>query len=227
MRVLVVEDEDLLAEFLKRSLTKAGHDVDYAPNGEIAFHKITTRVYDVVVLDIIIPYKNGLEVCREARELGIKTPIIILSSQDAEASRIDGLDAGADDYMIKPFSYPELEARLRALNRRPKEIIDDVIEIDGVTFDGTNRKITFQGNVLDLRSKAYRLVEYMMRNAGRVMTREEIFENVWGVSAVNASNRVDVCVAEVRAKINKDFIRTVHGLGYTVGKSGDEQIKFE
>lgn len=216
MRVLLVEDEDLLAEFLKRSLTKAGHDVDHAADGIMASEKINSKIYDVVILDIILPKKNGLDVCRDARKQNIKTPILILSSQDAETARIQGLDAGADDYMVKPFSHKELEARLRALHRRPAEIVSDEITLGQVTFSSATHKVSLAGREVSLRSKEFALLEFLIRNSNRVVPREEIFVHVWGVSAENASNRVDACVKEIRTKLGKDLIKTIHGTGYAI-----------
>lgn len=218
MHILLVEDEELLAEYLKRSLAKAGHEVDYAPDGQIAYDKVTAKSYDVVILDIILPKKNGLDVCREARQKGVKTPIIILSSQDAEVARVAGLDVGADDYMIKPFSYPELEARLRALFRRPKEILSDRIEVGPIAYSATQHKVWKNNKEVELRSKEFALLEFLIRNPGRALTREELFDSVWGVSAENASNRVDVCVKEIRIKLGKDIIKTVHGVGYALNE---------
>lgn len=216
MRILLVEDEDLLAEYLRLSLTKSGYDVDYAADGLMATEKLHTKPYDVVVLDIILPKKSGIEVCKDARLIGIQTPILILSSQDSEASRITGLDVGADDYMVKPFSYPELEARLRALYRRPKEIISDTITVGDVTFSSQMHRIWKGGHEVTLRAKEFALLEFMLRNINRVISREEIFQNVWGVQSINASNRVDACVKEIRNKLGKDIIRTLHGTGYAV-----------
>ncbi len=215
MHILLVEDEELIAEYLKRSLSKAGHEIDYAPDGQIAYDKLTTKTYDIVILDIILPKKNGLDVCREAREQGIKTPIIVLSSQDSENARVDGLDAGADDYMVKPFSYAELEARLRALFRRPKELLNDRIVAGDVAFSSAQHKVWLHDKEVALRVKEFALLEYLIRNKNCAVSREAIFSNVWGVSAENASNRVDACVKEVRNKLGKDSIKTVHGIGYT------------
>ena len=216
MRILLVEDEDLLAEFLKRSLIKSGHSVDCASDGLIASEKINSKTYDVIILDIILPRKNGLDVCRDARRQKVKTPILILSSQDAETSRIQGLDAGADDYMIKPFSTKELEARLRALHRRLPQIVSEEIPIGHVIFNATTRRVSLDGKEVELRSKEFALLEFLVRNENRVVPREEIFINVWGVSAENASNRVDACVKELRTKLGKNIIRTAHGIGYAI-----------
>ena len=216
MHVLVAEDDDLLAGYLRLSLRKAGHVVDSVFEGNSAERNILTRRYDVIVLDILLPYKNGLDICQHVRSQGITTPIIILSSQDSEDSRINGLDAGADDYMTKPFSFPELEARMRALLRRPKLILDENFKYKSVRICFNRHKIWVADTEILLRAKEFAVIEYLVRNKDRIITREELLNNIWGIHAENASNRVDACVKEIRSKLGKDMIRTVHGTGYAL-----------
>ncbi len=214
MRILLVEDEELVAEFLKRSLKKAGHEVDYAGDGDVAYQKASNKAYDAVVLDIVLPKRSGIDVCRQVRADGVTTPIIILSSMETEAQRVGGLDAGADDYMIKPFSYRELEARLRALHRRPVAMLEDSLSAGPITVNNTQHKVYLDNIEVELRNKEYLLLEYMIRHRDRVIPREEILHTLWGVSIENASNRVEACVKELRNKLGKDVIKTVHKTGY-------------
>ena len=218
MRILLVEDEQIVAQYLKSSVKKSGHEVDYAPDGNIGHEKALSKGYDVIILDIILPYMSGLEICKATREAGIETPIIILSSMESEKSRVKGLDVGADDYMIKPFSYPELEARLRALYRRPRQIITDELKINDISVNLDLREIKVDGKTIELRAKEFDLLVYLMRNSERVIPREELFNNVWGVNFENASNRVDSAIKEIRRKIGKDKIKTVTKSGYKIIK---------
>jgi DNA-binding response OmpR family regulator len=214
MRILLVEDEHLVAEYLKRSLVKAGHDVDYAADGQVAYSKAHKKTYDVIILDIILPKLTGIEVCRRIRSEGVRTPVIMLTSMDAEKSRVDGLDSGADDYMVKPFSFLELEARLRALIRRPDIIIDDEISFNTIRMSQKKHLVWLDDIEVELRSKEFAVLQYLIINQQRVVSRDELLARVWGINPENASNRADACIKELRNKLGKDVIETVHTVGY-------------
>ncbi len=218
MRVLIVDDEELVLEFLERSLKLDKYIVDKASNGLDAYEKALKNNYDVVVLDVIMPMRNGLDVCRDLRKAGVHTPIIILTSRDSRESRIEGLDAGADDYLIKPFSYHELEARLRALSRRPRPMQPDILRVGPLSLDPAKKLILLDDEVLNLRPKEYALLGYLMRNAGKVISREDLLMNVWMIPASNASNRLEVCMYHIRGKVNAkgQILTTIRGYGYMV-----------
>lgn len=220
MRILVVDDEELVVEFLKRSLRFDKHIVDVAYNGQTGFQKALQHSYDVIVLDVVMPHKDGLTTCRDLRKAGIHTPILMLTSRVAESERIAGLDSGADDYLAKPFSYDELMARLRALTRRPPAVIAPELRVGTLWLDPI-KKVIYQGNEpLDLRPKEYALLEYLMRHPGKVISREEFLRDVWYISAHNASNRLEVCIHNIRTKVNAQtngaILKTIRGYGYVL-----------
>lgn len=221
MKVLVVDDEVMLIEYLKRSLSADGYTVDSAVDGAEAYKKGSSNRYDAIVLDVIMPAKSGLEVCRELRDSGIRTPIIILSSRDTEEAKVEGLEAGADDYMIKPFGYTELDARLKALSRRANDHLADALEMGELILDHTSRKVTKAGKVINLRPKEYSLLRCLMLNEGNAVSKAHILHTVWGVSVQNASTRLQVCVKSLREKIGSGDgsgpeIKNIRGFGYII-----------
>lgn len=218
MRVLVIDDEEVILEFLARSLSAERHTVDVARDGIEGAQRAMKQPQDVIILDVMMPHKSGLEVCRELRAANIHTPIILLTSLDGEAARIEGLDAGADDYLTKPFSYGELSARVRALARRPHRTLRPVIRVGRLQLDTAHYEIALNGRALTLRPKEYALIEYLMRHPDRVVTKEELLRSVWSVSSLNASNRLEVCIHHLRDKLNVEgeveILHTVRGYGY-------------
>ncbi len=220
MRVLVVEDEELILEFLKRSLKADKKDVDVATNGADGYKKAMLHSYDAIVLDVMMPIKNGLDVCRDLRREGNVTPIIFLSSRGSESARVQGLDAGADDYMAKPFSYKELNARLRAITRRPSTSLGAKLVVGDVVLDSARHIATRGKRNLVLRPKEFALLEYLMQNPGTVLTREQLLRKIWGVSQENSSNRLEVYVRHLRTKLTladeDQMIYTVRGKGYKI-----------
>ena len=218
MRVLVVEDDEYILEYLKRALARDKHTVDAAADGAIGFDKALSRTHDLVILDVVLPRKDGLSICSELRELGYKTPILILSSQDSHDARIRGLDMGADDYLVKPFSYEELAARMRALTRRPNKLLPPTLKIDDLVLDPVKQEVTMAKKQVKLRPKEYVLLEYLMRNSNQAIAREELLQKVWGIGAANTSNRLDVYIRHLRSKIDdhrkEKLIKTVRGKGY-------------
>lgn len=216
MRVLIADDEDLLLELLERSLKLDKYVVDTAKDGKEALEKSMNNNYDVILADVIMPEMNGLQVCRELRRNNIHTPIIMLTSKSGEPACIAGLDAGADDYVTKPFRYHELEARIRAVARRPKKVEAEQIIVGPLALDQIKKVISLHGEPIVLRPKEFALLEYLIRNANQVISKEDLLQNVWRISATNASNRLEVCMYHIRTKVNADkqILKTVRGYGY-------------
>lgn len=214
MRILVVEDEASLAAMLRQSLTEAGHAVDVAESGEAALEWVDLAHYDAIVLDVMLPGIDGLDVCRRLRQWQVPAPILLLTAKDTVEDRVAGLDAGADDYLIKPFALAELTARLRALARRPAMPLDTVLEVGDVRLDPAERRVWHDGTELRLPNKEFRVLEVLLRHANRVVTRTAIAEYVWDYDFPNSSNVIDVHIRALRDKLGTDRIRTVRGLGY-------------
>ena len=214
MRILVVEDEELIAEALQRYLMRSGHSVDHQKDGLTALQTILSSDYDVIILDVVLPNIHGYEICRRVRAHGIATPILMLSSLDAESSRVRGLNVGADDYLVKPFSYKELEARLKALYRRPNMLNVRSEIVRHLEVDMSHKRVTKDNIEVVLRNKEYLLLVYLMRHRGTAVSREELLLSIWGIAPENSSNRVDACVKSLRSKIGKSYITTVPKVGY-------------
>lgn len=218
MRILLAEDDYRIANFVSKGLRENSYAVDIVNNGEDALYQISISDYDLIILDVMMPLKDGFEVCRELRESGNKTPILLLTARDAVEDRISGLDFGADDYLVKPFEFGELLARLRALLRRSSEIRPPKIIIADLEIDTISQKVSRGGNEILLTAKEYALLEYLAREKGKVIGREEISTHVWDESFDVFSNSIEVYVNRLRAKIDKDFsvqlIQTRRGAGY-------------
>ena len=218
MRILVVEDESRLADLLRRGLTEEGHAVDVAATGEEALDWVEAALHDAIVLDVMLPGISGLDVCRQVRRGRRSTPILLLTARDAVADRVAGLDAGADDYLVKPFAFAELLARLRALARRPAEALDAVLTSGDLRLDPATHKAWRAGREVALSSKEFRLLELLLRNRGRVLTRAMIAEHVWGYDFLNETNVIDVHIRALRRKLDDPYpgglIETVRGVGY-------------
>ncbi len=222
MYILVVEDERRLAQVVRRVLEEEGHTVDLAHDGEDGLAMATDGSHDVIVLDILLPGIDGFEVCRSLRRERIDTPILLLTALDSIDDRVRGLDAGADDYLPKPFAFQELLARLRALGRRKVQTREPtLLEVDGLTLDLRRRRAQRDGGVIELSPKEFSLLEFMMRNQGRVVTRTQILDHIWGYDYATDSNLVDVYMAYLRRKVDsgngRKLIRTVRGVGYALG----------
>ncbi len=218
MRVLVVEDEVKMAGLLKRGLEEEGYAVDVARTGSDAVWAGSETPYDAVVLDVMLPDLDGFEVCRQLRAGGHWAPVLMLTARQAVADRVAGLDAGADDYLTKPFSFSELFARLRALIRRGVGERPAVLRTGDLTLDPASRKVVRGDAVVDLTAKEFALLEYFMSRAGEVLTRSRILEHVWDFGYDGDSNVVDVYVRYLREKIDRPFrrdsIETIRGSGY-------------
>jgi DNA-binding response OmpR family regulator len=218
-----VEDERRLAELVRRVLEEEGHTVDVAHDGEEGLQMALEGTHDVIVLDIMLPGINGLDVCKSIRANRVDTPVLLLTALDSVDDRVRGLDTGADDYLPKPFAFQELMARLRALSRRRVHPRDpQELSVDDLTLDLRRRRAQRDGRTIELSPKEFSLLEYFMRNEGHVVTRAQILDHLWGYDFATDSNLVDVYVAYLRRKVDKDtknnLIRTVRGVGYALGK---------
>lgn len=218
MRVLVVEDEVKMAGLLRRGLEEEGYAVDVAGTGSEALWLGTENPYDAVILDVMLPDVDGFEVCRQLREDGRWAPVLMLTAMDTVPDRVAGLDAGADDYLTKPFSFGELFARLRALLRRGARERPAVLRTGDLALDPATRRVARGTRTIELTSKEFALLEYFMRHPGEVLTRTRILEHVWDFAYDGDSNVVDVYVRYLREKIDRPFkldsIQTVRGTGY-------------
>jgi len=222
MYILVVEDERRLAQVVRKVLEEEGHTVDVANDGEEGLAIAMDGSHDVIVLDILLPGIDGFEVCRSLRANRVDTPVLLLTALDAVEDRVRGLDAGADDYLPKPFAFQELLARLRALGRRRVQAREpDQLQTADLMLDLRRRRAARDGRTIDLSPKEFALLEFLMRNQGRVVTRTQILDHVWGYDYSPDSNLVDVYVTYLRRKIDRGhgqkLIRTVRGAGYAVG----------
>ncbi len=219
MRVLVVEDEARVRSFIKRGLIEAGMAVDTAGDGDQALAEGLGFDYDAIVLDLTLPGLDGLEVLRQLRARGCAVPVLILTARDSVDDRVRGLDRGADDYLVKPFAFPELLARLRALVRRGTPLAE-VIEIGDLRIELASRRVERGGQPIELTAKEFALLEYLARHAGEVVTRTMISEHVWDINFDTLSNVIDVYIRYLRRKIDDPFpeklIRTRRGVGYVL-----------
>jgi two-component system OmpR family response regulator len=218
VRLLVVEDEPKMAKLLETALQREGHAVDRVDNGSDAVWMATECDYDAIVLDVMIPPPDGFEVCRTLRDRGRWAPILLLTARDGVQDRVDGLDAGADDYLPKPFSFEELSARLRALRRRGVTERPTQLVAGDLTLDPATRHVTRAGQVVKLSPKAFTLLELFMRRPGEVLSRPELLAHAWDFAYEGDSNVVDVYIRYLRDKIDRPFdrqsIETVWGVGY-------------
>jgi two-component system, OmpR family, response regulator len=218
MRVLVVEDDVKMASLLRRGLSEEGLSADVARTGDDALWMAAATEYDAIVLDVMLPGADGFEVCRRLREAGRWAPVLMLTARDAVEDRVTGLDAGADDYLTKPFSFTELLARLRALARRPPLERPSVIEVGDLRLDPATRQVWRDGTEIDLSAKEFALLETFMRRPGEVLSRYHLLEHCWDYGYENRSNVVDVYVRYLREKVDRPFgrssLETVRGAGY-------------
>ncbi len=220
MRVLVVEDDPSVVGFLEKGLHEASYVVDVAVDGPGGARSACTGDYDVIVLDLMLPGKDGLGVLRDIRERGIHTPVICLTARDDVDDRIKGLDSGADDYLAKPFSFPELLARIRALLRRGRDVVDNPLRVADLAVDIVARSVHRADRRIDLSPNEYALLEYLIRHAGQVVSRTMILDRVWGVRHNPQTNVVDVHINRLRKKVDYGFhpplIHTIRGVGYVL-----------
>ena len=218
MRILLVEDDAAIAQSLKEGLEDEAYAVDVVHDGDEGYRTAMADDYDVIILDVMLPEMNGYEVCRALRKDGNQTPILMLTARDAERDIVEGLDVGADDYLAKPFSFEVLLARLRALLRRPNEKLEEILRVGDLTLDPSLKKVTRANQEISLTAKEYAVLEYLMRNAGKVLSKEQIISHVWDFDADVLPNNVELFIMFLRRKIDKPFdsklIHTVPGFGY-------------
>ena len=221
MYVLLVEDDPRVARVVERALNEADHRVDVAHDGDDGLVRAESGAYDLIVLDVMLPELSGIEVARELRRERVRTPILMLTARDAVADRVKGLDAGADDYLTKPFALEELLARVRALGRRTADGADDgALTVGDLTLDLERHEARREDRTIELTAKEFDLLAYLMRNAGGVLTKSQIVDHVWGYDSEATSNVVEIYIHYLRDKIDRGFarplIRTVRGVGYTI-----------
>lgn len=222
MKILIVEDNEKLATMLKKGFESKGYAADFVTDGEAGQSRIELchEDYDMVVLDLMMPKKNGLEVCKNIRDKKIDIPILILTARDSTDDKISALDSGADDYLVKPFSFKELLARIRAILRRPNNTLPTELKVNSITLNPTTRKVLFREKEIKLTLKEFGLLEYLMRHPNQVLNREQILDNLWDFGFDSFSNVVDVHMKNLRKKLKnemeEDFLETIRGVGYRI-----------
>lgn len=220
MRILVAEDEKDLNRLIEKKLAKSGYGVDAAFDGEEALDFVEFAEYDAVILDVMMPKKDGFAVIKEMRSRGISTPVLFLTARDSIEDRVTGLDLGANDYLVKPFSFDELMARVRAMTRIKYGVSENVLSVDGLSLNCSTHEVTRDGKSITLSAKEYSMLEFMMRNVGIVLSREKLENHVWNYDYEGGTNLVDVYVSYLRKKVDGEFdkklIKTVRGFGYVI-----------
>jgi DNA-binding response OmpR family regulator len=224
MKILVIEDEHRIAQAIKDGLEQEAYAVDVAYDGEDGYNAARVDEYDLILLDIMLPVMNGYEVCRKLRAMHIHTPILMLTARGQEEDVVAGLDCGADDYLAKPFSFEILLARIRALLRRPHDTIGEVLHVADLTLNPNTKEVQRAGKPIALSTKEYSLLEYLMRNHGKVLSKNNIITHVWDFNSDILPNTVEVFITYLRAKVDKPFqgpplIQTIRGFGYKIGSS--------
>lgn len=223
MKILVVEDEHRIAQAIKEGLEEENYAVDVEHNGEDGFNAATAVEYDLLILDVMIPVMNGFEVCRRIRSNGNRTPILMLTAKDQDDDIVTGLDSGADDYLAKPFAFEVLLARMRALLRRPHNSLGEILKVGDLSLDTKNKHCERGGKRIVLSAKEFAILEYLMRNPDRILSKSSIISHVWDFDADVLPNNVEVFIAFIRAKIDKpfptSFIHTVRGFGYKLSEN--------
>lgn len=227
MRILIIEDEEKLAQSLKKGLERNGYAVDYLMDGDAGQRRleVSHSDYDIVILDLMLPKKTGFDVCKDIRAQGITVPVIILTARDMMSDKVKALDCGADDYLIKPFSFEELLARIRALLRRPAQAFIAELAVGDLLLKPAEREVFRSGQRVDLTLKEFELLQHLMRHAGEVLNREEIYAHLWDFADNSMSNTIDVHVKNLRKKLgdreiddDKKLVETIRGVGYRLKK---------
>lgn len=224
MRVLVVEDEHRIANSIKKGLKMETYAVDVAYDGEQGWDLAATEEYDVIILDLMLPNIDGLEICRRLRQNHIHTPVLILTAKGEVEDKVNGLNSGADDYLAKPFAFTELLARIKALARRPKQVLNPVLTADNLALDTGTSEVHRGGKLIQVSKTEYAVLEYLMRHKGKTMSKEQIINHVWNYDADVLPNIVEVYVGYLRNKIDRGFresrplIHTIRGFGYMLGE---------
>jgi len=216
MRILVVEDEHKIANSIKKGLEQENFAVDAAYDGQDGYDLASSEKYGVIILDLMLPGIDGMTICRKLREEGNHTPILVLTAKGELADKVDGLNSGADDYLVKPFAFAELLARIKALARRPKDSIGTKLQASDLTLDTLSYEVKKAGKKIALSRKEFALLEYLLRHKGKVVTKDQIIQNVWDYEADVLPNTVEVFIGYLRAKIGRNIIKTVRGFGYSI-----------
>jgi DNA-binding response OmpR family regulator len=223
MKVLIVEDEHKIANSIKKGLEQEAVVADVAFDGEEGFDLATTCQYDVIILDLMLPKISGLEICKKLREMNIHTPILILTAKGEIEDRVEGLNSGADDYLVKPFAFTELLARIKALSRRPQKSTGTLLKLEDLSLDTMTYEVKRGDRIINLSKKEYALLEYMIRHPNVTLTKDQLINNVWDYEADILPNTVEVYIGYLRNKIDKAFkgkpslIQTMRGFGYKIG----------
>jgi two-component system, OmpR family, response regulator len=224
MRILVVEDEHRIANSIKKGLEQERYAVDVTYTGPDGFDMASTETYDLIILDIMLPEMNGIEICKELRKNHIHFPILMLTAKGQTGDKVNGLDAGADDYMTKPFSFDELLARVRALTRRQAVVIDEELKVNDLEIDPKKFIVKRGGKSIQLTNKEFTLLEFLIRNKNVIVTKDQIISHLWNYDADILPNTIEVYIKNLREKIDKPFInkkpliQTIRGFGYKIGK---------
>ena len=224
MKILLVEDEPKVVEFLKKGLEEQGYETEVAYDGQMGERLALKEKYDLIILDVILPYLNGYELCKRIRERGLMVPVLMLTALGTTDDKISGFDAGSDDYLIKPFEFAELLARIKALSKRSSGLIQtsNLIKMSDLILDLDKKSARRGDKIIDLTAKEFALLEFLMKNKGKVLSRAEIAEKVWDITFDTGTNIVDVYINILRKKIDKDFehklIQTRIGLGYSINE---------
>jgi two-component system, OmpR family, response regulator len=216
MRILVVEDEHKIANSIKKGLEQELYAVDVAFDGLEGYDLASSEEYDLIVLDLMLPGLDGISICKRLRKEHIHTPILILTAKGQTGDKVEGLDAGADDYLTKPFSFEELLARIRALIRRPQKTNGEALSVKDLTLDTKTFEVKRKGNDIPLSNKEFSLLEYLMRHPNQILTKDQIISHVWNYEADILPNTVEVYIGYLRNKIGKDLIKTQRGFGYKI-----------
>ncbi|MCX6816854.1 MAG: response regulator transcription factor [Candidatus Beckwithbacteria bacterium] len=225
MRILVVEDEHKIANSIKQGLEQEKYAVDVAYTGTDGFDLASTEDYDMIILDLLLPEINGLEICHRLRQQKIHAPILILTAKGQVSDKVEGLDSGADDYLTKPFAFEELLARIRALIRRPHHSSGTTLSVEDLNLNALTYEVTRGGKSIQLSSKEFSLLEYLLRHANQILTKDKIISHVWDYDADVLPNTVEVYIGYLRHKIDQPFpkqpnlIHTIRGFGYKLGKT--------
>jgi DNA-binding response OmpR family regulator len=224
MKILVVEDNHRIAQSIKIGLEQEKYVVDVASDGLAGCDLALSDEYDVVILDLMLPDKNGLDIAREVRRNHVQTPILMLTARDQLQDKVAGLDSGADDYLVKPFAFEELLARIRALTRRPKTSLSAVLKVNDLTLDTISYKVSRSGQPINLTKKEFALLEYLMRQNGQIVSKNQIISRVWSYDSGITENTIEAFIKSLRTKIDKPFkteelLHTIRGFGYRLGNS--------
>lgn len=216
MRILIIEDEHKIANSIKRGLELENYAADVAFDGETGYDLASSEDYDLIILDLMLPKLSGIEICKKLRGENIHTPILILTAKGQVSDKVEGLNSGADDYLVKPFAFEELLARIKALIRRPKDSLGSTLNVHDLSLDTLSYEVKRKGKPIQLSAKEFALLEYLLRHPNQVLSKDQIISHVWNYDADILPNTVEVYVGYLRNKVGSDLIKTVRGFGYKI-----------